>query len=152
MIRVAYHRTLFCSCISIHVSLFRNIGICRWRRIKDRYKFNRKEYQPKELVDWSFQSYKYDISRDEDKTEEPIARWIVKKRQKWLPIEEPDQQIVKDLIINTEQHVLDKQSKGSNDSMELFFKEVFGSIKPPVISALNNYSGISDPSNSWVSC
>ena len=59
-----------------------------------------------------------------------------------------DQQIVKDLIINTEQHILAKQSEGNSDSMESFIEEALRSIKAPVISGLNNYLGIFDPSNS----
>ena len=92
------------------------------------------------------------MSSDEDKDEELVAKWIVKKRQKRLPVEQPNQQIGKDLIINVDQHAPDKQFKRSNDSMESFVKEVFGSIKPPVFSSLDNYSGIFDPSNSLVSC
>ena len=63
-------------------------------------------------------------------------------------MDQPNPKIVKDLITNTKQHVIDKQFKGSNDSMDSFIKEVFGSIKPLVIYALNNCSGISHPSNS----
>ena len=63
-------------------------------------------------------------------------------------MEKLDMQIVKDMIINIEQHVLDKQSEGNNDSMELFIEEAFGRSKAPVIDGLINYSGIYDPSNS----
>lgn len=38
-----------------------------------------KEFQLEEIVDWSFQSYKDDISSDKDNTDEPMARWIVKR-------------------------------------------------------------------------
>ena len=49
-----------------------------------------KEFQFEEIVDWSSQSYKDDISSDKDNTEEPVARWIVKKKQKQLPMEQSD--------------------------------------------------------------
>ena len=49
-----------------------------------------KEYQLKELVDWSFQSYEDDMLSDEDKAEEPVAKWIVQKRQNRLPTKQPD--------------------------------------------------------------
>ena len=49
--------------------------------------FQKKEIKLKQPVDWSFQSYKDDISSDEDNTEEPMARWIVKKKKKWLRME-----------------------------------------------------------------
>lgn len=91
------------------------------------------------------------MSSDKDKVEEPVAKWIIKKRQKRLPTEPPDHQIVKDLIINDDQCALDKQFKRSNDPLESFVKEVFGSIKPPILSSLNNCLGIFDPNNSLVS-
>ena len=62
-------------------------------------------------------------------------------------MEQPDQQIVKDLINNIEQQAPDKQSEVNNDSMESFIEESFGSIKEPIISGLINYSRIYDPSN-----
>ena len=68
----------------------------------------KREIQLEELIDWSVQSYKDEFTSDEDNTEEPMARWIFKKKHKQLSMEKPDQQIIKDLIINTEEHVLDK--------------------------------------------
>ena len=63
-------------------------------------------------------------------------------------MEKQDQQIIKDLIINTEEHVSEKQPEGDKDWMELFIKEAFENIKAPVIFGFSNYSGISDPSDS----
>ena len=63
-------------------------------------------------------------------------------------MEKPDQQIVKDLMINTEQHAPDKHFEGNNDSMELFIEEESGSIKAPIIFGPINCLGISNPSNS----
>lgn len=68
----------------------------------------KREIQLEELVDWSVQSYKDDVTSDEDNIEKPLARWIFKKKQKQLPMEKPDQQIIKDLIINTKERVPDK--------------------------------------------
>ena len=34
----------------------------------------KREIQLEELVDWSVQSYKDDVTSDEDNTEEPVAR------------------------------------------------------------------------------
>lgn len=58
-----------------------------------------------------------------------------------------DQQIIRDLVINTKEHAPDKQLEGDKDSMELFIKEAFENIKAPVIFGFINYSGVSDPSN-----
>jgi hypothetical protein len=96
-----------------------------------------------EHVDWSVQSYKYEVTSDEDNTEEPMSRWILKKNQKRLSMKEPDQQIIRDLVINTEEHAPDKQLEGDKYSMELFIKEAFENIKELVISDFINYSGIS---------
>ena len=67
-----------------------------------------REIQLEELIDWSIQSYNDEITSDEDNTEEPMANWIFKKKHKRLPMEKLDQQIIRDLIINTEEHALDK--------------------------------------------
>ena len=63
-------------------------------------------------------------------------------------MKKPGQRIVKDLIKNIEKHMPAKQFKGDSNSTESFIEEAFRSIKAPIISDLNNYSGISDPSNS----
>jgi len=76
-----------------------------------------------------------------------VAKWIVKKKKKHLPIEKPDQQIVKDLVINTKQQMPAKKFEGHYHSPETFIEEAFRSIITLVISGLNNYSGIFDRSN-----
>ena len=50
-------------------------------------------------------------------------------------MEKPDHQIIMDLIINTEQHVRNKQFEGNNDLMELFIKEAFEKIKEAIAEA-----------------
>ena len=69
----------------------------------------RREIQPEEFIDWSTFSCKDDVIGDEDGSKEPTTIWIYKKKKKWLPIEKPDQQIIKDLVINSEEYVLEKQ-------------------------------------------
>ena len=68
----------------------------------------RREIQPEEFIDWSILSYEDKDTSDEDDVEEPAARWIYKEKQKWLPFENPDQQIIKDLVINSEENVPQK--------------------------------------------
>ena len=108
----------------------------------------KREIQLEEPVDWLVQSYKDDVTSDEDNIEEPMSKWIFKKKQKRLSMKEPNQQIIRDLIINTEEHAPDEQLKGDKDSMELFIKEALKNITTPVISGFINYSGISDLSHS----
>ena len=88
------------------------------------------------------------MSSDKDNLEELVARWIVKKKRKHPPIENLDQQIVKDLIINTKQQDPTKQSEGHCHSTKTFIEEAFRRIMTPVISGLNNCLGISDLGNS----
>ena len=60
------------------------------------------ESQLEELIDSSFQYYKDDITIEGDNIEELMANWKIKKKQKHFSVEKPHQQIVKDLIINTD--------------------------------------------------
>ena len=98
----------------------------------------KREIQLEEPVDWLVQSYKDEVTSDEDNVEEHVSRWILKKKQKRLPMEKQDQQIIKDLIINTEDHVPNKQPEGDKDSMELFSKESIENIEASVISCFIN--------------
>jgi hypothetical protein len=66
----------------------------------------------------------------------------------WLPVENLDQQIIKDLVINSEEHVPKKQPKEDGDWKKFIIKKAFKKIKAPVISSIIYYSRISDPSNS----
>ena len=45
------------------------------------------ELQPDECIDWSLQSYEYEVSSEEDAPKEPISRWIIEKKRKHLPKE-----------------------------------------------------------------
>ena len=74
--------------------------------------------------------------------------WILKKKKKRLPMEKPDTQIFKDLIINIEEHVPVKQLEGEKYLMELFIKEAFENSKAPIISRFINYLEIFEPNNS----
>ena len=112
----------------------------------------RREIQPEEVVDWSILSYEDKDTSDEDDVKEHAVRFIYKKKKKRLHFEKPNQQIIKDLVINIEDHVPEKQPNKDGYWMKLLIKEAFKNIKPPTISSAINYSGISDPKNSWVSC
>ena len=68
----------------------------------------RREIQREEFIDWSIMSYEDNVTSDEDGAKEFVSRWIYKKKEKRLPIEKPDQQIIKDLVINSEEHVWQK--------------------------------------------
>ena len=105
------------------------------------------ELQPDEIINWSFEYYEDDFSSEQDSLEEPVARWIVRKKRKRLPIEEPDREIIQDLITNTKQQEPTQQSEGHRHSMKTFIEEAFRSIMIPVIFFPNNCLGISDPSN-----
>ena len=109
------------------------------------------ELQPDECINWSLQSYEDDISSEEDGVEEPVSKWIIRKERKRSPQEDPDQQMVKDLIINIKQQESTQQSIKQHHSMDTIIEESFKNIMIPIISGPNNYSGISDPSNSQVS-
>ena len=65
----------------------------------------RRDIQPEEFINWSILSYQDKDTNDEDDVEEPAAIWIYKKKGKQLPFEKLDQQIIKDLVINSEEHV-----------------------------------------------
>ena len=58
----------------------------------------KREIQLEEPVDWSVESYKDELTSDEDNAEEPVAGWIFKRKQRRLPMEKLGQQIIKDLI------------------------------------------------------
>ena len=43
------------------------------------------ELQPDECINWSIQSFEDDFSSEEDGPEEPVARWIIRKKRKHPP-------------------------------------------------------------------
>ena len=88
--------------------------------------------QPKEFVDWSLQSYEYDVSSKEDGLEDSVTRWIIGKKRKRLPQEEPDQHIVQDLIINIKQQIA-QQSMGHHHSMKTVIEEASKNIVIPIL-------------------
>ena len=139
------HSFLFLHSIQVSLSEFRCLQM---EKNEGKRSVQKRGIQLEEPVDWSVQSYKDEVTSDEDNVEEIVARWIFKKKHKRLPMEKPDHQIIKDLIINTEEHAPDKHPEGDKDSMELFIKEAFENIKAPLISRFIKYSGISEPSNS----
>jgi signal recognition particle GTPase len=143
-------RTLFSSGINIQISSSR-YRYLQTEKHKAHKPVQHEELKFEEFINWSFQSYEDGFSSEEDNPEERVARWIVKKKKKHLLIENLDQQIVKDLIINTKQQERAKQSEGRCHSTKTFIEEAFRSIMTLVTIGLNNCSGISDPSNSRVS-
>ena len=58
------------------------------------------EIQLENYIDWSIGFHKNDISSDEEGFVEPVLRWIVGKKRKQLSVEQPDQQPIRDLVIN----------------------------------------------------
>ena len=106
------------------------------------------ELQSEEFFDWSLQSYEDDVSSKEDGPEESVSRWIIGKKRKRLPQDQPDQQMVKDLIINIKQEEPIQQSARQCHSMKTNIEEAFKNIVILIISGSNKFSGISDPGNS----
>ena len=51
-------------------------------------------------IDWSIAFSKDDVSSDEEDFVEPVSRWIIGGKRKRLVDEQPEEQPVKDLIIN----------------------------------------------------
>ena len=54
-------------------------------------------------MDWSIAYSKDDVPSDEEDIVEPVSKWIVGGKWKRLVDEQPDQQPIKDLIINDQQ-------------------------------------------------
>ena len=54
-------------------------------------------------IDLSIVSYGDYLSSDEEGPIEPVAKWTISKKRKRSPKEDPDQQLIKDLIINIKQ-------------------------------------------------
>ena len=75
------------------------------------------ELQSNELIDWSLQSYEDEFSSEEDGPEESVTKWIIRKKRKCILQEQPDQQMVQDLIINIAQHEPTQQSVEQCHSM-----------------------------------
>ena len=64
-------------------------------------RFDQYEYlQFENYVDWSIYFYGDDLSSDEEGSIEPVSKWIIGKKRKWLLKEKLDQHPVRDLIIN----------------------------------------------------
>ena len=61
------------------------------------------ELQLENYIDWSIAFHKDDISSDEEGFAEPTIKWIVGKKRKRFLEEQPDQQPVRDLVINVKQ-------------------------------------------------
>ena len=69
--------------------------------------------------------YEEDSSNDEDFTSQPKVIWTVKKKKKGSKVEKMDNVIIKDLIINDREYVLEKQHNKFKDWTKHLMKEFF---------------------------
>ena len=79
-------------------------------------------------IDWSIGLYKDDVSSDEESLEEPNIIWIIGGKRKRLAKEQPDQEPVKDLIVNDQQMKLTQLSMKQHWSEESFIDKAFKNI------------------------
>ena len=95
--------------------------------------------------------YEEDSTSDEDFTVEPKVIWTIKKRKKRPKVEEAYNVLIKYLIINDREYVLEGQSEKVEHWTKQLMKEVFQEwnqeAKRSTVFGTNNFSGISDPSN-----
>ena len=84
-----------------------------------------KEFQPIEFVDLMPPPYVEDSTSDEDFIAETKVIWTVKKRKKWSKVEEANKVLIKDLIINDNEYVPERQPKKVEDWTQQLMKEVF---------------------------
>ena len=79
-------------------------------------------------IDWSIAYYKADVSSDEESLEELTVKWIVGGKRKRLAEEQPDQQPVRDLIINVKDMNPNQLAMKQHRSEESFIDEAFKNI------------------------
>ena len=79
-------------------------------------------------IDWSIAYSKDDVSSDEEDLVEPVSKWIVGGKIKWLVDERPGEQPVKDLIINDQQGKPTQLSMKQHWSEKSLINEVFKDI------------------------
>ena len=112
-----------------------------------------KDFQPIEFTDSMPPAYEEDSTNDEYLIAKPKVIWMIKKRKKRFEVEEVDNFVIKDLIINDKQDVLEWKPKKVEDWTEQSMKEIFQEqdqeAEKSIIFGTNNFSGISDPSNLW---
>ena len=96
------------------------------------------ELQLENYIDWSIAFYKDDISSDEEGFAEPVVKRIVGKKRKWLSEEQPDQQLVRDLVINVKQKNPTQPSTKQHKSKQLFIDEAFKNILHSQIYGLHD--------------
>lgn len=84
----------------------------------------KKEFHLEEFVDEVVSSYEDDSTSDEDFIEDYKAIWICKKKKRFQT-EEPDQTVVKDLIINNKEDMVEGQPKRDKDWTEKLMQEFF---------------------------
>ena len=101
---------------------------------------------------WSIAYSKDEVSSDEEDLVEPVSRWIVGGKRKRLVDEQPDEQPVKDLIINDQQGKPIQLSMKQHWSEKSLIDEVFKVISKTQIVGAYNYFKEFDPSNFGISC
>ena len=115
---------------------------------KQRRKFDQQqELQFDQYIDWLILSYEDDLSSEEEGPTKLVTKWIIGKKRKCLPKEQPDQQLVKDLIINVKKENLAQPSAKQRNSKETIIDEAFKNIPNTKIPGLHYCSKIFDPSN-----
>ena len=79
-------------------------------------------------INWSIAFNKDDVSSDEEDYVEPVSWWIVDGKRKRLVDERPDEQAVKDLIINDQQEKPTQPLMKQHWSQKLLIDDVFINI------------------------
>ena len=111
----------------------------------------KKKFQPVEFTNEVIASYEDNSTSDENFTKEYEAKWICKRKKKRFQTENPYQLIMKDLVINDKEDVLEQQPKNVKDwneqLMQEFFQEQDQEAKKCTRFGINNFSKKYDPSN-----
>lgn len=82
----------------------------------------------KNYIDQLIACYKDDVSSDEESLEEPIVKWIVGGKRRQLANEQPNQHLVKDLVINDQQMKPTQLSMKQHRSEKSFIDNAFKNI------------------------
>ena len=98
---MCYHSLLLSFHVSVVSPIFKEIFYMEKRQFQsvDQHKGICLE----NYINWLISNSKDDVSSNEEDFVELVSRWIVGGKRNWLVDEQPDEQPIKDLIINDQQ-------------------------------------------------
>ena len=105
--------------------LYRDLIVVNEGKEKVEEKIQGKLFQPIEFTDLMLPSYEEDSTSDEDFIAKPKVIWMIKKRKKGFYVQEADNIVIKYLIINDKEDVLERQPEKVEDWTEQLMKEIF---------------------------